>query len=223
MPGFAKSNTGYIALQGDHGQVSFRNIKIRPIAPKRKGRSGPLPVSSSMKSQPSASLRAYVGAAHQAGARTFLSAAPSDGSARLGSWPECVALSELPADRNVRAPVCACFWWACLSSGRAPPASFVRLHPPLRRHAGRRQYLSRPLGALRHDPARPGHRPRPLGHRLRLRVHRHLDHGLHPDPFERHGHSRPGRLPVHAPDRRAEAGGRHQGESRQRLSGALFA
>ncbi len=28
---FAKSNTGYIALQGDHGQVSFRNIKIRPI------------------------------------------------------------------------------------------------------------------------------------------------------------------------------------------------
>ena len=34
MPGFAKSSTGYIALQGDHGQVSFRNIKIRPIAPK---------------------------------------------------------------------------------------------------------------------------------------------------------------------------------------------
>jgi hypothetical protein len=33
MPGFAKSNTGYIALQGDHGQVSFRNIKIRPVAP----------------------------------------------------------------------------------------------------------------------------------------------------------------------------------------------
>ncbi len=31
MPLFAKSNTGYIALQGDHGQVSFRNIKIRPI------------------------------------------------------------------------------------------------------------------------------------------------------------------------------------------------
>lgn len=31
MPGFAKSNTGYLALQGDHGQVSFRNIKIRPI------------------------------------------------------------------------------------------------------------------------------------------------------------------------------------------------
>ena len=28
---FAKSKTGYIALQGDHGQVSFRNIKIRPI------------------------------------------------------------------------------------------------------------------------------------------------------------------------------------------------
>jgi hypothetical protein len=33
MPDFAKSSTGYIALQGDHGQVSFRNIKIRPIAP----------------------------------------------------------------------------------------------------------------------------------------------------------------------------------------------
>ncbi|MSU20677.1 MAG: DUF1080 domain-containing protein [Pedosphaera sp.] len=31
MPLFAKSNTGFIALQGDHGQVSFRNIKIRPI------------------------------------------------------------------------------------------------------------------------------------------------------------------------------------------------
>jgi len=31
MPLFAKSNTGYIALQGDHGQVAFRNIKIRPI------------------------------------------------------------------------------------------------------------------------------------------------------------------------------------------------
>jgi len=35
MPDFAKSSTGYIALQGDHGQVSFRNIKIRPIAPKQ--------------------------------------------------------------------------------------------------------------------------------------------------------------------------------------------
>ncbi len=31
MPKFAKSPTGYIALQGDHGQVAFRNIKIRPI------------------------------------------------------------------------------------------------------------------------------------------------------------------------------------------------
>jgi hypothetical protein len=28
---FAKSDTGYIALQGDHGQIVFRNIKIRPI------------------------------------------------------------------------------------------------------------------------------------------------------------------------------------------------
>ncbi|MBN2589287.1 MAG: DUF1080 domain-containing protein [Sedimentisphaerales bacterium] len=31
MPLFTKSETGYIALQGDHGQISFRNIKIRPI------------------------------------------------------------------------------------------------------------------------------------------------------------------------------------------------
>jgi len=31
MPLFAKSNKGYIALQGDHGQVSFRNIKVRPL------------------------------------------------------------------------------------------------------------------------------------------------------------------------------------------------
>src|SRR5208283_4563039 len=34
MPNFAKSNARYIALQGDHGQVAFRNIKIRPIPPK---------------------------------------------------------------------------------------------------------------------------------------------------------------------------------------------
>jgi len=31
MPLFAKANAGFIALQGDHGQVSFRNIKLRPI------------------------------------------------------------------------------------------------------------------------------------------------------------------------------------------------
>lgn len=31
MPLFAKSNKGYIALQGDHGQVSFRNIKVRSL------------------------------------------------------------------------------------------------------------------------------------------------------------------------------------------------
>ncbi len=30
---FAKSSTGYITLQGDHGQVCFRNINIRPIGP----------------------------------------------------------------------------------------------------------------------------------------------------------------------------------------------
>ena len=33
MPLFAKSNRGFIALQGDHGQISFRNIKVRPIPP----------------------------------------------------------------------------------------------------------------------------------------------------------------------------------------------
>jgi hypothetical protein len=32
MPDFAKSNIGYIVLQGDHGRVCFRNIKIRPIS-----------------------------------------------------------------------------------------------------------------------------------------------------------------------------------------------
>ena len=31
MPLFAKSNVGYIALQGDHGSVSFRNIKVRAL------------------------------------------------------------------------------------------------------------------------------------------------------------------------------------------------
>jgi len=35
MPLFAKSHIGYLALQGDHGQVSFRNIKIRPIEAKK--------------------------------------------------------------------------------------------------------------------------------------------------------------------------------------------
>ncbi|MDE3068146.1 MAG: DUF1080 domain-containing protein [Verrucomicrobiota bacterium] len=31
MPFFAKFTRGFIALQGDHGAVSFRNIKLRPI------------------------------------------------------------------------------------------------------------------------------------------------------------------------------------------------
>lgn len=31
MPLFAKSDKGYIALQGDHGSVSFRNIKVRAL------------------------------------------------------------------------------------------------------------------------------------------------------------------------------------------------
>jgi hypothetical protein len=34
MPFFAKAASGYIALQGDHGSVSFRNIKLRPLAAK---------------------------------------------------------------------------------------------------------------------------------------------------------------------------------------------
>jgi hypothetical protein len=34
MPMFAKVPKGAIALQGDHGQVSFRNIKVRPIEAK---------------------------------------------------------------------------------------------------------------------------------------------------------------------------------------------
>ena len=35
MKDFAKSDIGYIALQGDHGRVAFRNIKIRPIEVKK--------------------------------------------------------------------------------------------------------------------------------------------------------------------------------------------
>jgi hypothetical protein len=35
MPLFAKSHTGHLALQGDHGEVAFRNIKIRPLAEKQ--------------------------------------------------------------------------------------------------------------------------------------------------------------------------------------------
>lgn len=33
MPEFAKSGSGSIALQGDHGAVSFRNIKVKPLNP----------------------------------------------------------------------------------------------------------------------------------------------------------------------------------------------
>lgn len=35
MPKFAKSGTGWLALQGDHGEVSFRNIKVRPLEAKK--------------------------------------------------------------------------------------------------------------------------------------------------------------------------------------------
>jgi Domain of Unknown Function (DUF1080) len=35
-PGFAQAASGYIALQGDHGKVMFRNIKIRPISASAK-------------------------------------------------------------------------------------------------------------------------------------------------------------------------------------------
>ena len=31
MPKFAKAASGWLALQGDHGEVAFRNIKIRPL------------------------------------------------------------------------------------------------------------------------------------------------------------------------------------------------
>ena len=31
MPLFAKSDSGYLGLQGDHGAIAFRNIKLRPI------------------------------------------------------------------------------------------------------------------------------------------------------------------------------------------------
>lgn len=36
LPLFAKSGAGYLALQGDHGQVSFRNLKLRPLPAARK-------------------------------------------------------------------------------------------------------------------------------------------------------------------------------------------
>jgi hypothetical protein len=36
MRDFAKSDTGFLALQGDHGSIAFRNIKLRPIAPAAK-------------------------------------------------------------------------------------------------------------------------------------------------------------------------------------------
>lgn len=35
MPKFAKSGNGFLALQGDHGEVSFRNIKIRALKVKK--------------------------------------------------------------------------------------------------------------------------------------------------------------------------------------------
>ena len=31
MPFFAKAASGYIGLQGDHGSIFFRNIKLRPL------------------------------------------------------------------------------------------------------------------------------------------------------------------------------------------------
>jgi hypothetical protein len=37
MPHFAKSGRGNLALQGDHGQVSFRNVKVLPITAKQIG------------------------------------------------------------------------------------------------------------------------------------------------------------------------------------------
>ena len=32
MPGFAKADSGFLALQGDHGEVAFRNIKIKELS-----------------------------------------------------------------------------------------------------------------------------------------------------------------------------------------------
>ena len=37
MPNFAKFDRGRIALQGDHGVVAFRNVKIRPLTPRIGG------------------------------------------------------------------------------------------------------------------------------------------------------------------------------------------
>jgi hypothetical protein len=41
MPGFAKFDSGALALQGDHGAISFRNIKLRPIAAAGASGNGP--------------------------------------------------------------------------------------------------------------------------------------------------------------------------------------
>jgi hypothetical protein len=38
MPRFARSDTGFLGLQGDHGSVSFRNIKLRPLSHDARGR-----------------------------------------------------------------------------------------------------------------------------------------------------------------------------------------
>ncbi len=35
MPLFAKSDRGFLALQGDHGQVAFRNLKVRALPPSK--------------------------------------------------------------------------------------------------------------------------------------------------------------------------------------------
>jgi len=40
-PNFAKYDTGFIGLQGDHGAVSFRNIKIRPLSVTKSASSEP--------------------------------------------------------------------------------------------------------------------------------------------------------------------------------------
>ena len=59
-------------------------------------------------------------------------------------------------------------WRGCRVAEPADAAFGLR--PPARRHAGRRQYLSRPVRAFWDGAAQPGYRERALGNGLRLRI-----------------------------------------------------